>query len=44
MNLLLNGQSGNYYSRAKVNGKEKWRTLKTKVFSIAKLPLSGTNA
>src|SRR5664280_477676 len=36
-NLLRNGQSGNYYARVKVNGKEKWRTLKTKVFSVAKL-------
>jgi len=38
-NLLRNGQSGNYYARVKVNGKEKWRTLKTKVFSAAKLKL-----
>jgi hypothetical protein len=38
-NLLRNGQSGNYYARVKVNGKEKWRTLKTKVFSVAKLKL-----
>ena len=36
-NLLRNGQSGTYYARVKVNGKEKWRTLKTKVFSVAKL-------
>jgi integrase len=38
-NLLRNGQSGTYYARVKVNGKEKWRTLKTKVFSVAKLKL-----
>ena len=38
-NLLRNGQSGTYYARVKVNGKEKWRTLKTKVFSIAKLKM-----
>jgi hypothetical protein len=38
-NLLRNGPSGNYYARVKVNGKEKWRTLKTKVFSAAKLKL-----
>jgi hypothetical protein len=36
---MRNGQSGNYYARVKVNGKEKWRTLKTKVFSVAKLKL-----
>ena len=38
-NLLRNGQSGTYYARVKVNGKEKWRTLRTKVFSVAKLKL-----
>ncbi len=38
-NLLRNGQSETYYARVKVNGKEKWRTLKTKVFSVAKLKL-----
>jgi integrase len=38
-NLLRNGHSGTYYARVKVNGKEKWRTLKTKVFSVAKLKL-----
>ena len=38
-NLLRNGQSGTYYARVKVNGKEKWRSLKTKVFSVAKLKL-----
>jgi integrase len=38
-NLVRNGQSGTYYARVKVNGKEKWRTLKTKVFTVAKLRL-----
>jgi hypothetical protein len=38
-NLLRNGQSGIYYGRAKVNGKEKWKSLKTAVFSVAKLRL-----
>lgn len=36
-NLLRNGRSGTYYARVKVNGKEKWRSLKTSVFSVAKL-------
>jgi hypothetical protein len=39
-NLLRNGQSGTYYARVEVNGKEKWRSLKTKVFSVARLKLS----
>ncbi len=38
-NLVRNGQSGTYYARVKVNGKEKWRTLRTKVFTVAKLRL-----
>lgn len=38
-NLLKNRQSGVYYARVKVNGKQKWRTLKTTVFSVAKLRL-----
>jgi len=38
-NLLRNRQSGIYYARVKVNGKEKWKTLKTSVASIAKLRL-----
>jgi integrase len=38
-NLVRHGQSGTYYARVKVNGKEKWRTLKTKLFSVAKLKL-----
>lgn len=36
-NLVRNSASGNYYARVKVNGKLKWRTLKTKVFRIAKV-------
>ncbi len=39
-NLLRNGQSGTYYARVKVNGKQKWKSLKTSVFSIAKLKLA----
>jgi integrase len=39
-NLLRNRQSGKYYARVKVNGKQKWRTLKTDVFSVAKLCLA----
>jgi integrase len=38
-NLLRNRQSGSYYARVKVNGKQKWRTLRTTVFSVAKLRL-----
>ncbi|MEO7796630.1 MAG: hypothetical protein ABIY47_02770 [Opitutaceae bacterium] len=39
-NLLRNRQSGTYYARVKVNGKQKWRGLKTAVFSVAKLRLA----
>ena len=39
-NLLRNRQSGTYYARVKVNGKQKWRALKTTVFSVAKLRLA----
>ena len=39
-NLLRNRQSGTYYARVKVNGKQKWVSLKTKVFSVAKLKLA----
>ena len=39
-NLLRNRQSGIYYARVKVNGKQKWRSLKTQVFSVAKLKLA----
>lgn len=38
-NLLRNRQSGTYYARVKINGKQKWRTLETTVFSVAKLRL-----
>jgi len=39
-NLVRNGQSGHYYARVKVNGKEKWKSLKTTLFSVAKLKLA----
>lgn len=39
-NLLRNRESGTYYARVKVNGKQKWRTLKTTVSSVAKLRLA----
>jgi len=39
-NLWKLATSGSYYARVKVNGKEKWRSLKTKVFSVAKLRLA----
>jgi integrase len=39
-NLLRNGQSGTYYARIKISGKQKWRTLDTKVFTVAKLRLA----
>lgn len=39
-NLLRNRQSGIYYARVKVNGKQKWRTLDTSVFTVAKLRLA----
>ncbi len=29
-NLLRNRQSGTYYARVKVNGKQKWRSLETR--------------
>ena len=41
-NLLRNRQSGNYYARVKVNGKQKWRSLETSVFTVAKLKLGDT--
>lgn len=34
-NLLLNKQTGIYYGRVKVNGKQKWRSLKTDVYHVA---------
>ncbi|MFH1499914.1 MAG: hypothetical protein ABII82_19050 [Verrucomicrobiota bacterium] len=39
-NLVRNSQSGGYYARVKVNGKEIWKSLKTSSPSIAKLRLS----
>jgi integrase len=39
-NLLRSGESGIYYARVKSNGKQKWRSLKTNLFSVAKLRLS----
>ena len=36
-NLLRNRQSGKHYVYVKAHGKQKWRTLKTEVFSVAKL-------
>ncbi len=39
-NLLRNSESGKYYARFKVGGKQKWLTLKTDVYSVAKLRLS----
>lgn len=38
-NLLRNRESGTYYARVKVNGKQKWRSLGTTFFSVAKLKL-----
>ncbi len=39
-NLLRNRESGTYYARVKVNGKQKWRTLNTTVSTVAKLRLT----
>jgi hypothetical protein len=33
-------KTGGYYARVKVNGREKWKTLKTKLSSVAKLRLA----
>jgi integrase len=38
-NLLRNRESGNYYARVKVRGKQKWRSLDTDVATVAKLRL-----
>jgi integrase len=38
--MYRNRDSGRYYSRAYVQGKEVWRSLKTDVFTVAKLRLS----
>ena len=37
--LLRNKQSGMYYCRATLHGKQKWSTLETDVFAVAKLRL-----
>src|ERR1700691_4819490 len=39
-NLLRNRQSGIYYARVRVNGKQKWRSLDTKLPTVAKLRLA----
>ena len=39
-NLWKHATSGSYYARVRVNGKEKRRSLKTKVFGVAKLRLA----
>lgn len=36
-NLWKLASTGGYYARVVVNGKEKWRSLKTKLSSVAKL-------
>src|ERR1700739_4833020 len=38
--MYRNRDSGRYYSRAYVQGKEVWRSLKTDVFTVAKLRLA----
>ena len=35
--LPRNRQSGKYYARVKVNGKQKWRTLEMEVFTVSVL-------
>lgn len=39
-NLLRNRQSGIYYARVRVNGKQKWKSLETKLPTVAKLKLA----
>jgi hypothetical protein len=39
-NLWKLAASGGYYARVKVNGREKWKSLKTKLASVAKLRLA----
>jgi hypothetical protein len=36
-NLLRHGQSGRYYARFVTQSKQVWRSLKTEVYSVAKL-------
>jgi integrase len=38
-NLIRNGDSGIYYARISVGGKQKWKSLRTPVFSTAKMKL-----
>lgn len=38
--LLRHAKSGNYYGRWKLGGKQKWVSLKTDVFSVAKLRMN----
>ncbi|MFI5336595.1 MAG: tyrosine-type recombinase/integrase [Opitutales bacterium] len=42
--LLRNKQSGGYYARFTVSGKQKWIALETDVFSVAKLRLGDKSA
>ena len=39
-NLVRHKRSGGYYARAYANGKEVWRSLKTKHFSVAEARLA----
>jgi hypothetical protein len=39
-NLLRHRQSGTYYARVKVNGKQKWQTLETTLLAVAELYLA----
>ena len=39
-NLLQNSESGRYYARFRVAGKQKWISLKTDVYTVAKLRLA----
>jgi integrase len=42
--LLRNGRSGRYYGRWKIAGKQKWVSLNTDVFTVAKLRLNDESA
>ena len=39
-NLVRHHRTGGYYARAFANGKEVWRSLKTKPFSVAEAKLA----
>lgn len=39
-NLLRSGKTGIYYGRVKHNGKQRWKSLKTAVLSVAKLRIA----